>query len=606
MGFDAQNVDSEVIGLGDATGTFNFNSVLNFNNNNVTRFRQNFGTASDVTNSYWGFFLNDEMRALPNLTVSFGLRFERETAVNDESNFGPRIGIAWDPFTKGNGVIRFGAGIFYNRVLLRTVADSIQNAGGNLVEFDSNTIGTGSTDVRRVPILAAIAANFPNSYASVDELRNLVVATCATIVTSLPCNADTGFATNVSNAGNPLRSVENDLKIPESYQFNVGFEREIGNGFVFEANYTYNKTAHLWRDYNINAPVLPAGYDDWTDYLLANPFQLSPTRRYTFFLGDTTDASGLHANSTTGDVCGTTTSNCFVNLNTSNSSSTAPAVAVSGQNFNATGAPVGIATAAVAQFRPDQTAEEMSRIGSHGASIYSGLILELRRRYRKLGYGFGLSLRGVYTLSSTKDDGLNNTANAQVNGDFAAEWARSLQDRRHRIAISGTIDVPWWLGELRFSPLVRYGSSAPFNIGVGGSDRNLDDLGTDRVDFSGDITDIIYREPGSTFPAALAAQFSLQPIGARGGNLPRNAGTGPSFYTFDLSITRELKFGERMRLRPLIEFDNIFNAAVFSYGAEFIDFSALVNSDPAEQAQFLVPTRTYRERQIRLGVRFDF
>jgi hypothetical protein len=56
----------------------------------------------------------------------------------------------------------------------------------------------------------------------------------------------------------------------------------------------------------------------------------------------------------------------------------------------------------------------------------------------------------------------------------------------------------------------------------------------------------------------------------------------------------------------VLEFDNILNAAVFSYGAEFIDFTGITISDPARQAQFLVPTRTYRQRQIRLGVRFDF
>jgi len=281
-------------------------------------------------------------------------------------------------------------------------------------------------------------------------------------------------------------------------------------------------------------------------------------------------------------------------------------VAVPGQNGNATGAPIGIALAAIAQFRPDQTVEETSRIGSNGNAFYQGLILELRRSYRSLGYGFGTSLRFVYTLSSTKDDGLNNTTNAEVNGDFSREWARSLQDRRHRIALTGTIESPYWLGKLRFSPLFRYGSSAPFNIGIGGSDRNLDDLGTDRVNFNGNLSDIVWREPGSGVPAALISQFSLQPIGARSGNLPRNAGRGPSFYTFDLGVARQWKVTEHMRLRPVLEFDNILNAAVFSYGAEFVDFTGLTVTNSTAQQQFLVPTRTYRQREIRIGLRFDF
>ena len=610
-GADIQRVDSQTLGLGDATGTFNFSSVLNYQNNLMSRYRQNFGTAQDVTNTYWGIFFNDEFKPKSNITMSYGVRYERETAVSDNDNIGPRLGIAWDPFKKGKGVIRFGAGIFYNRVLLRTVGDSIQNQNTNLLSFDSNTIGTGATDVRRIPILAAIAARFPNSYASVADLKTLITATCATIVTTLPCTANTGFVTNVTSAGNPLRSVDANLKIPESYQFNVGFEREIAKGFVFEANYTWNKTVHLWRDSNPNAPRLPAGFADWTSYLIANPFQLSPTRSYTFYLGSTTDGSGLATTMNGTTVCTTTTVNCFVNLNTTSTSSTAPLVAVTGQNNNATGGPIGIALAAIARFRPDQTVEETSRIGSRGNAFYQGLILELRSRYRKLGNGFGASMRFNYTLSSTKDDGLNNTANAEIDGDFSREWTRNLQDRRHRIALSGTFDMPWWLGKVKFSPLVRYGSSAPFNLSGGGSDRNLDDVSTDRLNFSGNIRDIVYRQPGSPFSDALAAQFSLQPIGTKSGNLRRNAGIGPSFYTFDLSVTREWKIGERMRLRPVVQFDNILNAAVFSYGSEFINFTGLSSTATAAQIQtfkdtFLVPTRTYRQRQIRFGVRFDF
>jgi hypothetical protein len=41
---------------------------------------------------------------------------------------------------------------------------------------------------------------------------------------------------------------------------------------------------------------------------------------------------------------------------------------------------------------------------------------------------------------------------------------------------------------------------------------------------------------------------------------------------------------------------------VFNYGSAFIN-SALTT---AAQTNFLVPTRTYRQRQIRIGMRFDF
>src|SRR5215204_4480933 len=57
------------------------------------------------------------------------------------------------------------------------------------------------------------------------------------------------------------------------------------------------KTAHLWREYNPNVPVLPPGFADFTQYLLQRTFTFTnfnnTVRTYRFWLGPTFDTSGL-------------------------------------------------------------------------------------------------------------------------------------------------------------------------------------------------------------------------------------------------------------------------------------------------------------------------
>ena len=215
----------------------------------------------------------------------------------------------------------------------------------------------------------------------------------------------------------------------------------------------------------------------------------------------------------------------------------------------------------------------------------------------------------LFNLSSLKDDGIVNTSSAISPGDFNADYTRSLLDRRHRIALSGILDTPNWMGGLRFSPIFRFGSSAPYNIAIGGYDRNLDDVSNDRPNFNGDISDINWRRYDAPYPESLANQFSLAPIGSVG-NLPRNAGNGPRYYVFDLNMSRQFKLNERMRLRPSIEFGNVFNMAVFSFGSNYIDFADLNDPDDevreSARSRFLVTGRSYRPRRLRFGIRFDF
>jgi hypothetical protein len=271
---------------------------------------------------------------------------------------------------------------------------------------------------------------------------------------------------------------------------------------------------------------------------------------------------------------------------------------------------VSTALAALNGLRPDPAKGEVEELIPVGNSFYHGLTVELRNRFKRAKNGAGFSFRMAYTLSFLRDDGIVNTSDALIAGDFRSERARSLQDRRHRFALSGTIDTPKFLGGLRFAPVLRLASGAPFNLGLGGADRNLDDVGNDRPIFTGDPKELKWRSPGDSFDSSILNHFMLPTIGQTG-NLPRNVGTGPGIFIFDLNIARDFKITDKIKLRPVVELDNVLNKTVFSFGSEFIDFSAFGATSSAVTKQaflesFLVATRTMRPRQVRLGVRLDF
>jgi hypothetical protein len=134
LGADVQRIRSTFIDLSDVSGTFNFESAGDFLAGVPSRFRQNFMTESTQRNTYASFFMQDEWRLRPNVLLTFGLRYENETIVRDRNNFAPRVALAYDPFGDGKTVIRAGAGVFYNRALLRTLDDF--TLGGQQLFFD--------------------------------------------------------------------------------------------------------------------------------------------------------------------------------------------------------------------------------------------------------------------------------------------------------------------------------------------------------------------------------------------------------------------------------------------------------------------------------------
>ena len=574
FGGDYQRIRSTFIDLSDASGTFDFDSAGDFLANTPSRFRQNFQTQSIQRNTYTGIFVQDEWRLRPNLTVSYGLRYENESIVRDRNNFGPRFAVAYDPFRSGKTVIRAGAGIFYNRALLRTIDDF--TLGSQQLFFDTNDIPV----TERQNVLNQL--RFPQTLSADSSLVRQFGS------------LNTGFS----------RRLDPTLRIPESYQANVGFERELGRRYVFEANYTYNRGIHLWREFNANAPRLPSGFSSFSNFLLSRDFQnfrLCPTCSRPLFNG--TGAGELvRFQLSSGNAADPNAVGRVVEFGV-------PVSLISLNSINSTSA-LNAALGALNGLRPDPTRTEIEQLASIGNSFYHGLTLELRSRFRRSPNGLSYSFRAAYTLSRLIDDGIVNTSDALRVADFRAERSRSLLDRRHRFVLSGTLETPPYLGKLRISPLLRLSSGAPFNISIGGTDRNLDDVGNDRPIFTGDLSLLRSREPGQPLNPNLLALFALPTIGQTG-NLPRNAGLGPGQFLLDINITREFRVSERMRLRPVVEVDNLLNKTVFSFGTEFINFNNFSPTATPAQRQafidsFLVTTRTLRPRQIRIGVRFDF
>jgi TonB dependent receptor-like, beta-barrel len=551
IGVDAQIIRSRFVDLSDTTGTFEFDTPADFLANKPSRYRHRFNTDSDLRNAYTGVFIQDDWKLKQNLTFSIGLRWENETIIEDRNNFCPRLSLAWDPFKTGKTVVRAGYGIFYNRALLRTLDDFILTSNALRIDTNNEAAERLLTELR---FPAALAANDP-------RVAQLGVR-------------ESGF----------LRRLGEDFRIPESYQASLGFEREVSGGFKVEVNYVFNRGLHLWRETNANAPRLPAGFRDFTEYLLSRDFDNSrnpATGQRPITATGNADTARFSLSQTPSDVI-TEGGRKVVVIGLNNPSTANNSIGRAG------------ALAALRNLRPNPVVTQIEELQSRGNSYYHGVSFEAQRWLNERGF-----VRASYTLSRLIDDGVVNTSSPLVVGDFRRERALSLQDARHRVAISGYFLFPDWLARLSLSGAFNYSSSLPFSVGVRGNDRNLDDVNNDRPNFAGDLDRIVWRRPGSPLDPTLAAGFTLPTIGTAG-NLPRNAGRGPSAYTLNLRLAREFKFTEIRKLELQIETFNQFNATVFSFGSEFIDFGATGLGD------FLTPRRTVKPRTMRLGLRFDF
>jgi len=195
----------------------------------------------NLNHNYFGFFIQDQWKATPKLTLNYGLRYDFESGLSaqmDVSHMGfqPRVGLAYSPDRKT--VIRSGFGIFDDRYALSFLFITYPQRPAVLPNADlpPNRIGAESAvyqlnqypyiPVPGVPTPAQIAANF---FQNGQVISHAVLGTAA--------------------APTPVGYSYTDRKSPIAYseQASLEINRDIGHGFTVGAGYLFVAAHHLLR-----------------------------------------------------------------------------------------------------------------------------------------------------------------------------------------------------------------------------------------------------------------------------------------------------------------------------------------------------------------------
>ena len=215
-------------------GAYTFASLTNFLAGTYSNsgFTQTFGaTAVHQTNSNVGVYAQDEWKAASGLTLNVGLRYDLQyldTINTDTNNVSPRVGVVWSPGTSGRFLVRGSAGIYYDRVPLRALANALLSAG--------NT--TSADGLRQIAVSLSPAQSGAPVFPGI--LSDVVPAVTLVNFTTMDPNLQNAY----------------------SRQAGVEVERQVGSRGTVSADYQHLRGVHLLMQVNQNVPACAASGDN--------------------------------------------------------------------------------------------------------------------------------------------------------------------------------------------------------------------------------------------------------------------------------------------------------------------------------------------------------
>jgi hypothetical protein len=609
-------------------GNLNQDVFLPFQSNGVVSLQD---IRTDV--NQFNFYVQDEWKWRPNLTLNYGVRWEVNPAAStpgytfvpatpitgtpgpanpvvnqpgavtfvkadkwwNRSNLGaigPRLGLAWSPDYKsgflhrlfgdnGHSVVRLGYGLAFDPISSFQVTAVAGSVPGLRTSCSSTVGGTTTAGCAPVPDLT-ITQGFPQSLAP-------------------PSTKPSSFLTPplLLNSNAPtISSFAPDLKLPTVHQWNVSFQRELPGGFVMESAYIGRRGLRLLNSYDINqidaAPILPS-------FLMLQANNVAPNCLPS---GATRDSSqpacvapfpASQIPLLTAGVSGINAA--FVNNST-----------VQGQLVtNAAGALAARIENTTLGFklRPNQQFNRITYIDNSGDSYYHAAQFTLRRRFTSglglnLAYTFAKSIdtQSVDPVGTSSGGGLSTTTSrAPANiRNFRNERAASDFDRTHVLTAASVWELPVGhgrhflsdmpgvlnhvLGGWTINTIYTFMTGEPFQVNSGVLTGNGSHVSRALV-LDPSVVAHLQELPNVIGPVVFENNraFAIPPPGSDGSG--RNIYRGPSYWNVDLGIVKMFNITERFRIQFRTEMFNAFNHPNFDNPR-----SASVGSPTITSSQF--------------------